>query len=114
MARTIRAGESIFLHPSDSRVIQFDWDAEALQSGVEIASSSWTITAVKQNGLTALTNDNESVLAGNRKTQTRLIATTANDGDLYKLKNAITTNESPAQIIARENPVFITTQLPPD
>jgi hypothetical protein len=112
MPRTIRAGEVLMIHPSDRRVIEFDWDTKALDTSVEISSQSWTITAVLQNGTTALTKDNESVLAGNRTTQVRLIATTATDGDMYTLLNTVVTNESPAQTLNSQTPVFVTTTAP--
>jgi hypothetical protein len=112
--RTVRAGDLIFLHPLDAgRVIQFDWDDRALTTGVTITTSTWTITATKQAVSTAaLTNDNSSILSGSRKTQTRLIATTATDGDSYRLINTIVTNESPTQTVNSESPVFITIQAP--
>jgi hypothetical protein len=111
-SRTIREGNTIFLHPLDKRVIAFDWDTKALVSTVTIASSSWTIDVVKQNGATAISDDNDSILSGNRKTQVRLDATTASEGDLYTLINTIVTDESPAQTIARSCPVFVTADIP--
>lgn len=96
---TIRAGQQITLDPADKRVIVFDWDAEGLASGVGISTSTYTITTIQQNGVTALTKDSPSILTGSRKTQVRLIATTATLGDSYQVNNEIVTNESPAQTI---------------
>lgn len=107
MSATIRAGGLLVLDPSDVRVIQFDWDAEGLASSVEISTSTFTIGVIQQSGVTALTKDNPSVVTGNRKTQVRLIATTATAGDRYMLANTIVTNESPAQTIERHIIVLI-------
>jgi hypothetical protein len=103
----IQAGGTIVLDPSDERVILFDWDdTDVLASGVEISSSTYTITAIRQSG-TALTKDNESIVAGNRKTQARLLATTASIGDAYWVSNKVTTNEVPAQKIEQRYKVLI-------
>lgn len=93
---TIRAGQLLTLDPSDKRVIVFDWDQEGLATGVQISTSAYTITAIKQSG-TALTKDNESIVSGNRKTQVRLLATTATAGDHYRIDNTVVTSESPSQ-----------------
>ena len=95
----IYSGDLLIMDPSDKRVIQMDWGA--LPDGVLINSQVYTITAIKQNGVTALTKDNESVDAGGRATQLRLLATTATVGDRYQVSNKITTTESPAQEIER-------------
>jgi hypothetical protein len=96
---TIQPNNMIVLDPSDSRIVVFDWDDENLAAGVLISgSATWTITAIRQNGATALTKDNESILSGSRKAQARLIATTATAGDEYEVACKITTNETPAQI----------------
>ena len=96
---TIYSGDLLLMDPSDKRVIQMDWGA--LPDGVTINTSVYTITAIKQNGVTALTKDNESVSAGSRATQLRLLATTATAGDRYQVSNKVTTTESPAQEIER-------------
>jgi hypothetical protein len=98
------------MDPSDIRVLVFDWDDEALAAAVTITTSTFTITTVKQNGLTILTKDNPTIVSGNRKTQVRLLATTATAGDKYLLANAIVTNESPAQTIERQIQVHIENQ----
>lgn len=107
MSTTIRPGDTYVLDPSDKRVLVFDWSTEGLSAGVEISSSTFTIGTTRQNGVTALTKDNPSILSGNRKTQVRLDATTATVGDIYTLANSITTNESPAQIIERQITVMV-------
>jgi hypothetical protein len=109
---TIEAGGVVQLDPSDRRVLQFNWDNEdVLASGVEISSSTWTITPIRQADENAdLTKDNESLVAGNRKTQVRLIATTASDGDRYEVANTIVTNEVPAQTIEQSFRVVVQNQ----
>jgi hypothetical protein len=110
MSTTIAPGGLLRMDPADVRVIQFDWDDAALAAAVTISTSTFTITTVKQNGLTILTKDNPSIVSGNRKTQVRLLATTATAGDKYLLANAIVTNESPAQTIERQIHVHIENQ----
>lgn len=97
MAITIDMGGLAIQDPGDSRVYRFDWDAENLGAGVEIAGggSTFTIAVVQGENATPLTKDNESVLTGNRKTQVRLTGGTL--GTLYKVDNQIVTNEAPAQ-----------------
>jgi hypothetical protein len=97
MSVTVDAGDTVILDPADIRVIDFDWDTRNLASGVSISTSTWTITAIKQSGATALTKDNESIVTGNRKTRVRLIATTATRGDKYEVASKITTSETPSQ-----------------
>lgn len=101
---------SIGLDPSDVRTIAFDWDRKSLRAGVTISTSTWTITAIKQSGVTALTKDTPSILSAadattvcertvaiSRVTQVRLIATTATEGDDYEVTNTIVTSETPTQ-----------------
>lgn len=107
MSTSIRAGGLLILDPSDKRVIVFDWDTEALPTGVTIASNTFTIAAVQQAGATALTKDNESIPAGSRTTQLRLDATTATVGDKYLVASKIVTSESPAQTIERQFSVLV-------
>lgn len=99
---TIQEGGLVRMDPSDKRVFQFNWDdTTVLASGVEITTSTWTITAIRQSGVTALTKDNESIVSGNRKTQLRLLATTATEGDKYVISNKVVTNETPSQEIEK-------------
>lgn len=106
MSTTMSPGGLLVLDPSDKRVIQFNWDG-ALAAAAEISTSAFTITAIKQNGATALTKDEELIVSGNRKTQLRLLATTATAGDIYEVANAIVTNETPAQTVERSIKVLI-------
>lgn len=101
MSDTIRAGDVLIMDPSDERVITVNWDTEALPATVTIASNTFTITVIKQNGVTALTKDSESIAAGSRSVILRLLATTATAGDKYQVASKITTNETPAQKIER-------------
>lgn len=107
MSITIHTGEQLELDPSDIRLITFDWD-EALPASASISTSTWTISALKQNGVTALTKDNETNAA--RTASVRLLATTATAGDKYVVANKVVTNESPAQTIERQIKVLIQNQ----
>ncbi len=93
----IEPDRTITLDPSDKRTVVFDWDNRNLAMATTISASVWTITAIRQIGVTALTKDNESVVTGNRKTQVRLLATTATEGDEYLLSNKVTTSDTPVQ-----------------
>jgi len=108
MSQTIRSGEQLTLDPSDKGVIVFDWDAENLADAVTISTSTFTITTLKQGGTMVLTKDSESIVSGNRKTQLRLLATTATSGDKYQVHNKIVTAESPAQ--EKERSFFVLVQ----
>lgn len=88
---TIHSGGLVVKDPDASKVYVMDWDAENLAVGVEITTSSWEISGRDA----VLTKDNESVLAGSRKTQVRLLAGT--DGYKYTVTNRIVTSENPAQ-----------------
>lgn len=117
----VRPGGLIPFDPSDKRVIVFDWDRSALASTASISSQIFTISAVRQNGVTALTKDNEDILtaaeatialertvtADSRVTSVRLLATTATDGDIYDVANKITTNESPSQDIEQSVRILV-------
>ena len=93
---SVKSGDLVVMDPAESRILQFDWDAENLATSVTISTSTFTITAIQQAS-TALTKDNPSILSGTRKTQVRVIATTASVGDEYELANTIVTSESPTQ-----------------
>lgn len=94
---TITPGALVTLDPSDKRVIVFDFDAVNLATGVSLTSYTLTITALKQNGVTALTSDNDALVTGNRKVRVRLLATTATKGDKYRVACKGITDESPVQ-----------------
>lgn len=106
----LRHSALIGFDPGDTRTIAFDWDRKSLREGVTITTSTFTITAIRQSGATALTKDNPSILnavdataalerdvEASRVTQVRVIGSTATEGDLYELANTIVTSESPAQ-----------------
>lgn len=95
------------MDPSDIRVLVMDWDTEALPAGVEIDSFVFTIAASRQNGATALTKDQEAILAGSRTLQLRLDATGATKNDRYTVSARIVTNEVPAQTIERSFRVLV-------
>lgn len=103
----INAGGTIVFDPSDKRVVIFDWDRQALETSVTIDTSTWTITAVRQSGATALTSDNATIVSGDRKTQIRLLATTATLGDIYWVSNKIVTDENPVQEIEQRFRVIV-------
>jgi len=94
---TIQSGGLVTFDPDDIRVVTFDWDQLGLAANVTISTSTWTITAIRQSGASALTSDNPQILSGSRKTSVRLNATTATVGDEYEVANKIVTNESPSQ-----------------
>jgi hypothetical protein len=91
MSQSIRSGGLTVKDPNSAELFVMDWDEEHLETGVTIASSSWSITGADS----VLTSDQASVLAGSRKTQVRLSAGTV--GGRYTVTNRIVTNESPAQ-----------------
>jgi hypothetical protein len=102
---TVRPGDLVTKDPSDEVVIVFDWDLENLAIGVTMSTSLFTITAIRPSADTGLTKDNESILAGLRKTQLRLKAGTM--GALYEVANKIVTNETPAQTKERSFRVLV-------
>jgi hypothetical protein len=110
VSTTIYAGNVLVMDPSDKRLVTFDWDSEALPAAATISTSVWTITAIRQSGVTALTNDNESIGASSRTTITRLLATTATVGDLYWVSNKVTLSGSPAQEVEQRFKVLIQDQ----
>jgi len=96
MSTTVKDGSTITKDPSDISVYTFDWDAEHLATGVSISTSTWTLTGVSGDVTTTpMTKDQPSIVTGNRKTQIRLSAGAA--GSVWKLDNAIVTDESPSQ-----------------
>jgi hypothetical protein len=103
MSTTVDDGALVTKDASESLLYVFDWDAANLGTSVTISTSTFTITAIRPSGDTALTKDNPSILSGSRKTQVRVIGGTT--GALYQLDNTIVTSESPAQ--TKERRVFI-------
>lgn len=91
----IRPGDLVVQDPTAQKVYRFDWNREHLPVGVTIDSSTFTITAVRPAGDTALVKDNELIESGERKTWLRLSAGTL--GAMYEVSNRIVTNEAPAQ-----------------
>lgn len=71
----------------------FDYDTLNLPLGVQLVDAGTFL--ITPNDAT-LTQDNVSLLTGNRKTQVRLSAGTL--GVKYTVANRVQTNESPAQI----------------
>lgn len=94
---TIVPGGLVTFDPNDKRTITFDFDQLNLAAAVTLASYLITITPIQQNGVTVLSKDNESLLAGNRKIIARFLATTATLGDRYRVSVKGVTNETPAQ-----------------
>ena len=113
-------GGTLTFDPADIANVVFDHRLQ-LHPGVKAASVTFTITAIKQGGMTALTKDNESrLLAADATialeeaitddyvaTQLRLNATTATEGDEYAVASKIVTNESPTQTKERSVRVVI-------
>src|SRR5688572_31864802 len=106
---TVAPGRLVVMDPNDKKIIIFDFDALNLAAGVELtnapAAYGITITPIKQNGVTALTFDNASLMTGNRKVRARFLATTATLGDKYRVSVKGTTNEAPVQ--EKEYSIFI-------
>src|SRR5262245_27082843 len=94
---TIPVQETVTFDPSDIKVVKFDFDSRNLGNGVTILSNIFTITALIQNGVTALTKDSESIVDSSRNTELRLFATTTSLGDRYRVSSKVTTSESPQQ-----------------
>ena len=105
MSTTIDDGGQVTKDPADIRTYIVDWDARHLATSVTIVTSVWTITAIRPSADTALTKDQDSILAGTRKTQIRLSAGTL--GAIYQVTNTIVTNETPAQTIERSFRVLV-------
>jgi hypothetical protein len=91
MSIEIYSGGLAVKDPDSIEVFVMDWDQEQLATGVTISSSAWAITG--RDAL--LTKDQESTLAGGRKTQLRLSGGTL--GYKYTVTNTIVTSETPAQ-----------------
>lgn len=102
----VPTGALVMKDPADSKVYTVDWDTNNLAATVTITTSTWTITPVYPSRVdTALTKDSESILAGLRKTQVRLIAGTR--GQTYEIANRIRTTETPYQDKERSFRVLI-------
>ena len=93
MSITIQSGGLVTKDPNNIEVFMVDWDQERLATGVEISDSTWAITGPDS----ALTEDEDSIVTGNRKTQIRLTGGTLHKR--YTVTNTIETNETPAQTI---------------
>jgi hypothetical protein len=103
---TISDGALVIKDPSDIKAYTFDYDTENLAVGAAILTSTFTITAVWPSTTDlALTKDQETILAGARKTQVRLSAGTL--GQKYQIANKIVTSESPAQTKERSFTVWV-------
>ena len=103
---TVPDGGHIIKDPSDIRVYQFDWGTDYLASGVEISTSTWTLTPLSGDTTTTpVTKDQEGLVTGNRKTKVRLSAGAA--GSMWRLDNRIVTNEIPAQTIERSVAILV-------
>jgi hypothetical protein len=87
----------------DDRTCEFDWNYYgALPNGVEIDTSTITVTALKPAGDTSLIASTVSPLgiqAGRRTVLLRLSG--GKVGAKYRVANKIVTDESPAQTINR-------------
>lgn len=79
----------------ESLVYVFDFDGANLPDGVELVSSG-TVVITPIESPAVLIDDNQSLLAGNRKVQVRLAGGTI--GTRYRVALRVTTNESPNQI----------------
>lgn len=100
---TIADGGLVTKDPADISVYTVDWNALHLAAAVTISTNTFTITAISPTGDTALTKDQESILAGLRTTQLRLTAGTL--GAKYRIDNKIVTSETPPQ--TKERSFFV-------
>jgi hypothetical protein len=105
MSESIRAGGLITKGPAESEFYEMDWDAEHLEAGVEIATSTWTVTLLSGAATGLMTRDNPSILTGNRTTKARFVGGT--EGQIYDVSNTIVTDESPARTKDRSFLVLI-------
>lgn len=87
-------GDVIVKDPNATLFYEFDW-AAWLPTGETVSTSAWTISGDNS----ALTQDNASILTGNKKTRVRLSAGTA--GVRYLITNRISTSGSPSQTTDR-------------
>lgn len=101
---TVAPGSTVIFDPSDKRTILFDFDQLNLAPSVTLTSYVLTITAIQQFA-TALTKDNDGLVAGSRKVTARFLATTATVGDEYRISVKGITNESPVQ--EKEYSIFL-------
>jgi hypothetical protein len=102
----IENGDLVPKDPADIKVYVFDWDTSNLAATVTISTSTWTITPISPSITDAvLTKDQESILAGSRKTQVRLTAGTL--GQIYEIANKVVTTETPAQTKERSFRVLV-------
>lgn len=91
MSLTISDGGSAIHDPNESRVYVWDWGTDRLAVGAEISTSTFVISGPDST----LTQDQDSIVTGNRSTQVRLTGGTV--GKVYTVTNRIVTNETPAQ-----------------
>lgn len=86
-----RPGSLIVKDPSSDEPYGFDWTQwlSELGAGVEVATSTWTITGPDA----ALTKHDEARVDSNRKTQAYFAGGTA--GRKYTVMNHVVTNSSP-------------------
>lgn len=96
---TINDGGLATKDPADIPVYHLLWGSRFLPATAIIATWSFTITAIRPVGDTALVKDMEAVLADARTMRIRLSGGTV--GALYRVTSHITTNESPAQTFER-------------
>jgi hypothetical protein len=90
VSTTISDGELIEKDPDAALVWGVNWD-KRWASGVQLASSAWTVTGPDS----ALTTDNPSFDAEARTTQARFSGGTL--GAKYLVTNRVVTAEAPAQ-----------------
>jgi hypothetical protein len=86
-----KPGDLILKDPSSDEPQGFDWTAWLLElgAGVTITTSTWTISGSDA----VLTKHDETIVAGNLKTQLYLAAGTL--GVQYTITNRVVTNSSP-------------------
>ena len=101
MSITIESGGLVTKDPNNAEVFTVDWDQERLAAAVTITTSTWTVTGPDSE----LSEDEASIVTGNRKTQIRLTGGTLHKR--YTVTNRIVTNETPAQTLDASFDVWI-------
>lgn len=102
MSTSVEPGESVVKDPAARRLYQFDFDALL---GVGVTITSYTIV-IDQDQL--LTYDNDTLAAGSRKVNVRLLGGTL--GTTYTVTCTVTTNASPTGVEPRSLLVEISYQ----
>jgi len=97
VAIVIVPGQQLEKDPSDWKLIEFDWDTHLAVGAAMVDKGTLVITDTTQppDESISLTQDEFSLVAGNRKVHFRLKDGTP--GHMYNVSHFIETNETPSQ-----------------